>query len=193
MISPFNDIITQQLVLRLMNTEVISACLDSDLARAELLLGAKIPAELLNDLSAFHYTRQQLKADQNYKAWSVRAIILPDESIVIGIIRFHSTPDPEYLHIYARGAVELGYRIFSNYRRKGYAKETIKAVFEWANTNFGVTSFIASVSPANIPSLKLIDNFGFVKIDEVMDETDGLEHVFILNLNNRLVNNKPAN
>ena len=183
MISPFNDIVTPRLVLRLMNTEVISACLDRKLDEAALLLGAKIPVELLENLNTFNYNRQQLEADQNYKPWSARAIILANENIMVGIVRFHSTPDPEYLRVYTRGAVELGYRIFSGYRRMGYAKETVKAVLEWAGVNFNITSFVASVSPTNFPSLSLINSLGFIKVDEVMDDIDGLEHVFMLNTN----------
>jgi len=185
MTSPLSDIITERLVLRLMSAEVISACLDGELNLASQLLGAMIPAELLEHVSTLKYNQEQLKTDKNYVQWSARAIILAKENTMIGIVRFHSSPDPEYLYVYARNAVEVGYRIFSNYRRKGYAKETVKAVLQWANTNFGITSFIASVSPTNVPSLRLIDSFGFVKIDEVMDETDGLEHVFMLNLNNK--------
>jgi ribosomal-protein-alanine N-acetyltransferase len=183
MISPLSDIVTPRLVLRLMNAEVISACLKGKLAEAALLLGAKIPAELLENLSTFNYNREQLEADQNYMPWSARAIILANENIMVGIVRFHSTPDPKYLRMYTRDAVELGYRIFSNYRRMGYAKETVKAVLEWAGTNFGITSFVASVSPSNVPSLSLINSLGFIKVDEVMDDIDGLEHVFMLNTN----------
>ena len=180
MIPPVNDIITDRLVLRLMQPEIISACLDGDIARAELLLSAKVPAELLDNLSGLCYNQQQLEADPGYMPWSARAIILAHENSMIGIVRFHSAPDPEYLHVYTRNAVELGYRVFSGYRRMGYAKETVKAILEWASANFGITSFVASVSPSNIPSLNLIDGFGFIKVDEVMDETDGLEHVFLL-------------
>ncbi|SHN21582.1 Protein N-acetyltransferase, RimJ/RimL family [Mucilaginibacter sp. OK098] len=166
-----------------MNAEVISASMDGKLAEAALLLGAKIPVELLENLSTLNYNREQLETDQNYMPWSARAIILANENIMVGIVRFHSTPDPEYLRMYARGAVELGYRIFSNYRRMGYAKETVKAVLAWAGVNFNITSFVASVSPSNVPSFSLINSLGFIKVDEVMDETDGLEHVFMLNSN----------
>jgi RimJ/RimL family protein N-acetyltransferase len=43
-----------------------------------------------------------------------------------------------------------------------------------------VSRFIASVSPTNEPSLRLIANLGFVRTGEQWDELDGEEYVFEL-------------
>lgn len=99
---------------------------------------------------------------------------------MIGLIRFHNSPDLHADKPYRKGAVELGYCIFSNYRRKGYAREAILGVINWAAEGFCVHRFIASVSPENSPSLALVQSFGFIKIDEVIDEIDGLEYVYML-------------
>ncbi|MEN0055793.1 MAG: GNAT family protein [Mucilaginibacter sp.] len=178
-----NDIVTPRLVLRLMNNEVIEACLAGNLRIASGLLGASISEELLEHLSSFKYGQQQLHDDPDYLPWSARAIILPGEKVMIGLIRFHSRPDPEYLHVYVRDAVELGYRIFKNYRRLNYATEAIKATMAWAQSEFNINKFIASVSPENQPSLQLIARMGFIKIGEAMDDVDGVEYVFLLEVN----------
>lgn len=177
--TPLDDIVTSRLVLRLMDNEIIAACLAGDLATAERLLGVTIPCELLDHPSSLRYGQQQLKADSGYLPWSARAIILPDERLMIGLVRFHSRPDPVYLHPYARGAVEFGYRIFSDYRSRGYATEAVTAVMNWAQSVFGVSSFVASISPENEFSLRLIAKIGFIKVGEVMDDTDGMEYVFL--------------
>jgi RimJ/RimL family protein N-acetyltransferase len=173
------DIATRRLVLRLMNSDVITACLAAELARAERLLGATIPASLLDHPSGLSYGQANLAADPDYAPWSARAVILPDTAAMIGLVRFHSRPDPAYLRRYARGAVELGYRIFPNHRRRGYGTEAVGAVMRWAQATFGVRRFIASVAPDNTASLRLIERFGFARIGEAMDEVDGLEHIYL--------------
>jgi len=177
--TPLDDIITPRLILRLMSSDVVDACLAGNLRSAGRLLGASIPEELLEHTSSFEYGQRQLNNDPDYFPWSARAVILPEEQVMIGLIRFHSRPDPEYLHAYVRDAVELGYRIFKGYRRLNYATEAIKAMMAWAQTEFGVTKFVASVSPENSPSLQLVTRLGFTKIGEAMDEVDGMEYVLL--------------
>ncbi|MEZ2337544.1 GNAT family N-acetyltransferase [Mucilaginibacter sp. RCC_168] len=177
--TPLDDIITPRLILRLMSSDVVEACLAGNLRSAGRLLGASIPKELLEHTSSFEYGRRQLNNDPDYFPWSARAVILPEEQVMIGLIRFHSRPDPEYLHAYVRDAVELGYRIFKGYQRLRYATEAITAMMTWAQTEFGVTKFVASVSPENIPSMQLVTRLGFTKIGEAMDDVDGLEYVLL--------------
>jgi len=179
MLTPLDDIITPRLMLRLMSSDVIIACLAGELAKAEDQLCATIPNELLNSPSGLIYTQKQLKADAAYLPWSARAIILEETQQMIGLIRFHSCPNPVDLNSYTSGAAELGYRIFTAYRQQKYATEAVDAIMDWAYVQFGVNRFIASVSPENKPSFRLISSFGFVKVDEVMDDLDGIEHVFL--------------
>ena len=49
----------------------------------------------------------------------------------------------------------------------------------WAQQKFGIHRFVASVSPDNAASLKLIARLGFTIIGQQIDEEDGLEHVFL--------------
>lgn len=175
-----NDIITPRLILRLLGAEVSDACLNNNLVAAQDLLDAAIPGEFLGKLSSLQHDRRQLAEDPGYEPWASRAIILKDEMTMIGLIRFHGTPALHADKPYMKEAVELGYRIFSNYRRMGYAREAVAGMINWATSDSRVHRFIASISPENLPSLALVRSFGFIKIDEVMDETDGLEHVYML-------------
>jgi ribosomal-protein-alanine N-acetyltransferase len=177
--SPLADIETSRLVLRLIGAEAITLLLDGKLTEAGVLLGAIIPEELLEKPGSLIYTQTQLNNDSTYLPWSARAIILKNEPNVIGLIRFHSSPDPVELHTWSRNAVELGYRIFSPHRRNKYAAEAVDAMMDWAELHFGINRFIASVAPGNIASNRLISSFGFARIGERVDEIDGIEYVFL--------------
>jgi [ribosomal protein S5]-alanine N-acetyltransferase len=92
---------------------------------------------------------------------------------MIGVIGFHAMPD-------ARGRLEVGYRIFSSFRRQGFALEAVKALFDWARLESDVNTFVASVSPRNVASLALIAQLGFVQTGRQWDVDDGEELVFEL-------------
>ena len=90
---------------------------------------------------------------------------------VVGCVGFHAPPDDD-------GRVEIGYDIVVAERRKGYAREGIRALLDWAWATGRVRTCVASVSPHNAPSLALINSFGFRQVGEQIDEIDGLELVF---------------
>jgi [ribosomal protein S5]-alanine N-acetyltransferase len=125
-----------------MESELIDSCLAGDLQCAGRLSDTKIPSELLDDPTALTYARTKLDADPQYRAWSIRAIILPANQTMVGHIGFHSCPDPDDLHPFALPAVEFGYHVFSQYRGRGYATEAAHAVMDWAWATFGIRHFI---------------------------------------------------
>jgi len=98
---------------------------------------------------------------------------------MIGHIRFHTRPDPEYLHSYARGAIELGYVVFVAYRKQGYAHEALLGAISRAEEGYSIKHFVASISPRNLPSINLIAKLGFRKVGQHVDEIDGIEHVYL--------------
>ncbi len=176
--SLFPDIVTPRLRLCLMQPAVLAAVLAGDLEQGGRLLGATIPAELLSAPTALRFAEAALAADPLYAPWSARALILADGAMA-GLVRFHSRPDPEYLRALAPGSVEIGYRVFAAYRRSGYAIEAVRAAMAWAGTA-GIHRFVASIAPANVASLQLVERLGFVRIGEQIDEADGVEHLFLL-------------
>ena len=107
--------------------------------------------------------------------WYVYAIVL--EGRMIGHIGFHGPPgsnarkDPE--------AVEIGYTVFSDFRRKGYATEAVRALIGWTREQ-GVERIIASIEPDNAPSLALVRRFGFREVGRHWDDEDGEELEFEL-------------
>jgi RimJ/RimL family protein N-acetyltransferase len=145
-----------------------------DRAAAERELGATIPVSLPDTLEHFlQYRLRQLDADPTILRWLARAMVLADDGgarRAIGTIGFHGAPDDQ-------GRLEIGYRIEPDYRRRGYTREAVRGMLDWASTEQGIHRFIASVRPDNEASLGLVAGFGFVQTGTQMDDIDGLELV----------------
>jgi [ribosomal protein S5]-alanine N-acetyltransferase len=97
--------------------------------------------------------------------------------VKVGHAGFHGWPGvngPERAH-----AVEVGYTVFPEHRRRGYEIEAVVALLAWARGR-GVDHFIASVSPGNEPSRRLIRKLGFVQTGDQWDDEDVRELVFEL-------------
>jgi [ribosomal protein S5]-alanine N-acetyltransferase len=172
------DIETSRLLLRCLDPFSIRTALSGDMSAIERQLLTPVPADLMHEPAVLTFADAQIAADPHYLAWSARAILLKETRVMVGHLRFHSRPDPDYLHPYARDAVELGYVIFPSYRRRGYALEALEGAMSWAETQ-GARRFVATVSPDNTPSLALVAKAGFRKIGEHIDSEDGLEHIYL--------------
>jgi ribosomal-protein-alanine N-acetyltransferase len=172
---PVETIRTPRLELVSMTVPVMRALQDKDMELASREAGAVVPEGLADDLVDFlRYRLAQLDADPSIREWLGRLIVLTDESgqrRAIGTLGFHGPPDD-------RGRLEVGYRIEAPYRRQGYARESVQALFDWAASAHGIHRFIASISPSNEPSLRLAAGFGFRETGSHIDEIDGLELEF---------------
>ena len=169
---------TERLELESMSVPFMEALMARDLAAAEEAMGAHVPAWLPDQLEHFlQYRLAQLAVDPSIREWLGRSMVLIDDAgrrRVVGTIGFHGPPDP-------LGRAEIGYSVDPVYRRRGLAREAVRAMFDWAASTHGVGRFVASISPTNEPSLRLAKGFGFVQTGEQMDDIDGLELVFETN------------
>jgi RimJ/RimL family protein N-acetyltransferase len=169
-----------RLELVAMNAEFHEASLAGDRARTEALLGAQVPADWPEPRYARHWLRL-LRNDASLERWLARALVLREERRMIGHAGFHSAPAPEYLRELLPGGIELGYTVFARDRRRGYAREAVLALMAFArHEDPALTGFVASIAPANAPSLSLVQRLGFEKIGEHEDAEDGIEHVYAL-------------
>jgi RimJ/RimL family protein N-acetyltransferase len=157
--------------------------LAGDLESVEAWLGAPPPSEWLAAQASMRRRLAQLEADPTLLPWLLRAVILRSTSAMIGYVTFHTAPDPEYLQPIAAGAVEIGYSIYPPFRRQGFAKEAVAALMAWAAQEHGVARFVLSIRPDNEPSQRIAKHFGFRKVGSQMDEIDGLEDIFLLEIN----------
>lgn len=119
----------------------------------------------------------QLTANPARHPWMARAIVREADAVMIGHINFHHPPPDPDLAAWTTRGFELGYEIGVDHRRLGFATEAIRGMVSWATTQAGPCDVILSIDPANTASLGLARKLGFLKIDERMDEEDGLEWV----------------
>src|SRR3954452_10251762 len=161
---------TPRLMLVPLTPPLLRAVADGALDEVERQLEAPVGAGWEDGVPA-EYRLRQLAADPSEQPWLVRAVVALTPRRVVGSIGFHAPPDD-------RGRVEIGYDIVAGERRKGYAREAMQALLEWAWETGRAGICVASVSPDNAPSLALIRSFGFRRVGEQIDEIDGLEWVF---------------
>jgi RimJ/RimL family protein N-acetyltransferase len=172
-------ILTNRLELISLSIECLQAMLVGDYAKAAITGGFNVSSNCsLLRHSSINRRLNLISMDPGQHPWMYRAIVRKDDNLMVGHISFHhKVPDPDLLE-YSGNAVELGYAIEVDQRRKGYAKESVLAMMNWANKR-EVTAFVLSISPQNLPSLRLAESIGYRKISERIDDTDGLEYVYI--------------
>ncbi len=171
---------TPRLDLTPFTPDFLRASLAGDLDRAVRLLAARLPDSWPTYRDTFQQRLEQLASDPALQPWLLRGMILRETRELIGHIGFHTSPNPAYLAELAPGGIEFGYTVLEPFRRQGYAREAAGALMNWARDQHGITCFVVSIRPDNVPSLALASRFGFQRIGEQMDEIDGLEHIFRL-------------
>ena len=147
-----------------MTPQFLEASLEGARAQLGVVLGVTIPDEWPDDPRWPRRRLEQLREDPELQPWLLRAIVLRAERRMVGHIGFHGRPDDPSLQELAPGGVELGYTVFENDRRRGYAREACEALMSWAHRSQGVTRFVVSISPANLASLTLARRLGFERI-----------------------------
>ena len=161
-----------------MTPAFIEAVLDDRRDEAAALLGLKLPDVFPTEgeRGFLGMRLRQMRDDESFKTWCPNAVVLDGE--MIGHAGYHgppgvnSTQNPD--------AVEYGYKIFPEWRGRGYATEASRMLMDAAEERAGIHHFVLAISPENEPSLAIARKFGFVKTGEQMDEEDGLEHIFEL-------------
>ena len=162
-------IATPRLRLLPLTPSLLRAVVGGDRAEVERQLGARVGRGWEDGVPA-KLRLVQLAADASQQPWLVRAMVASTPRQVVGCVGFHAPPDED-------GRVEIGYDVVVSERRKGYAREGIQALLDWAWATGRARTCVASVSPHNAPSLALIRSFGFRHVGEQIDEIDGLELV----------------
>jgi RimJ/RimL family protein N-acetyltransferase len=174
---------TERLELVSMSPDSIGALLNGRRDAAAQELGVVLPDGWpdAHDAGFLRLRLGQMRARPEIQEWAVRAItFIGEERPFAGHLGFHGPPGVNALK--REDAVELGYMVLPEYRRRGYATEAVRAMIDWARDERDIHAFVASVSPDNEPSLALARRLGFSHVGEHWDEEDGLEHEYVLEL-----------
>ncbi|HJX44383.1 MAG TPA: GNAT family N-acetyltransferase, partial [Geodermatophilus sp.] len=90
--------------------------------------------------------------------------------------------DPDRRLPVGRGMVEVGYAVLPEHRRRGYARAALAVLLDRARREPGVRVVRVSIAPGNAASLATALPFGFVAVGEQVDEVDGPETVYELDV-----------
>ena len=165
---------SERLDLVLLSPPVLRALVEGAREAASRTIGAVIPPSWPDDhgLRLLTMRLEQVSKDPREELWLARAMVLRGPDPMVGYIGFHGKPDPS-------GTVEVGYTVFPEHRRRGYAWEAANALMAWARAEHGICRFRASVSPTNSASLELVRKLGMRQVGTQWDDQDGEEHVFL--------------
>ena len=106
-------------------------------------------------------------ADQNknYLFSTIWTIILKEENKMVGDLCFVGEPNPN-------GEVEIGYGTYEEFRKKGFMREAVGGIIEWAKKQPKIKTIIASTEKSNYDSSSVLEKNNFIK----SGETETLNH-----------------
>jgi [ribosomal protein S5]-alanine N-acetyltransferase len=169
---------SKRLDLVSMTPDFLRACLQEDLGRASSLLQVLLPPDWPGEYGRTLKLRLgQLEADPGLQPWLTRVMRLRETGVMVGLIGFHGRPGLVYPCPVAADAAELGFSVFPEHRRKGYAREAAVMLMRWASMQQGVTDFVLTIRPDNVASQALARGLGFVRRGFHIDDIDGEEDV----------------
>lgn len=127
--------------------------------------------QLMDDSGPLAWRVPQVKVDPSLNKWLVRWIVLKASREIIGSTSFHGAPDSD-------GMIEVGLGIQEKFRNQGFAREALRGYWVWAIQFPEVKILRYTVSPTNIPSIRVVSSFGFEYKGEQMDDIDGPENIY---------------
>jgi RimJ/RimL family protein N-acetyltransferase len=134
--------------------------------------------------------QERREAFAGHEAWRPRAMV-DRAGVMVGHAGFHLPPrhlamalaDPSFAGVIddgAAGAVEIGYTVFPSSRGRGLATEAVTALTESAFVTRDVEAVVATVSPENRASLRVLHHVGgFRQVGTCQDEAGRRELVFV--------------
>jgi len=117
----------------------------------------------IEDVSSFITNRTSPEINVN-GTWFQLVITLKATGEIIGDIGLHFPGS-------GNEQVELGCTIGRENQRKGYATEALNEVIRFLFNTLDKHRLMASIDPANIPSIKLFENLGFRRDDHIKNSS----------------------
>ena len=127
--------------------------------------------QLIDDSGPLAWRVPQVKADSSVNKWFVRWIVLKSTNEIIGSSSFHGAPNES-------GMIEIGLGIQPEFQNQGFGYEALTGMWGWAGSQEEVKTLRYTVSISNLPSIALVNKFGFTRVGEQLDEIDGPEEIY---------------
>jgi RimJ/RimL family protein N-acetyltransferase len=153
----------------------MTALIAGDLEAAGAEAGTPLSPFLADEAWLWRVRRDDIARNPDAAQWVARAALDSVTGQVVGHGGFHGPPDEN-------GTVEIAYSVDPAVRRRGYARAMVTSLLARETQDPRVRAVRASIRPDNKASLATIARFGFRKIGEQWDPEDGLEHVFLKDL-----------
>ena len=157
-------LLTPRLRLVPISVAMVEAIMAGRREDAETLVHAKMPQRWPNpDLveRAFTASLDAIRADPDVRLWGDRVMVLPgttgEADRVVGSVVFHGRPAED-------GVAEIAYGVEEASQGLGYATEAVGASVEWAFAQPGVRAVQAATFAWHVPSLRVIEKVGMVRV-----------------------------
>lgn len=143
---------TERLIIRTWNDKDIPAM--AAISQDKVVMEHFPSTRTLEQTEAFIDGNKKLFLDKGYCLYAIELI---DTSEIIGFVGLNYTDFPAHF----TPAVEIGWRIGSQYWDKGYAFEAASAIRDYAFDELGLDELVTFTVPANKRSIKLMEKLGF--------------------------------
>jgi RimJ/RimL family protein N-acetyltransferase len=147
-----------------MTVPMVEAVMAGRREDAEALVRARMPERWPNrDLveRAFTASLEAIQADPEVRLWGDRVMVLPgtprEPDRVVGSVVFHGRPGEN-------GVAEIAYGVEEASQGLGYATEAVGASVDWAFAQPGVRAVQAATFAWHLPSLRVIEKVGMVRV-----------------------------
>ena len=129
---------TARLIIKPLTLSQLKKYILADGSLEEELQSIYIPREISPELrdALEHTILPNMIENDNYLYYTLWTIIAKDSNHIIGDLCFIGEPNQE-------GEIEIGYGTYELFREKGYMKEAIGGMIEWAAKQDQVKSIIA--------------------------------------------------
>jgi RimJ/RimL family protein N-acetyltransferase len=107
---------------------------------------------------------ERLRTDPDARGWWVWLAALPDGEEV-GSGGFGGRPGPNR-------RLTVGYSVHDEHRGRGYATEMLTLLTEWALARPEVDLVRATITPDNLPSLRVAEKSGFTATGELLQDAE---------------------
>jgi ribosomal-protein-alanine N-acetyltransferase len=164
---------TDRLNIAPLGLAAVEAILAGDASRLERLTDAIFPRPAAPPpymTEALPVVCERLRVHPDEMAWWNWLIVERETRRAMGSVAFGGKPDPN-------GAVLIGYAMYPEFERHGYATEAVRAMIGWAFQQPGVKIVRALAPVWNTPALRVAENVGMHPV--AADEDDDIGEVLV--------------